>query len=681
MYVAGGNPRRTTFSGKRTISGWKLTNTYYYSRERFSSRHTMLNNNSSSIFLALLLFVYPISAFPGETRSQRYAPGEVLVKFREGLSTARAASIHRAHGFKAAGRLKRTHIDRIVIPDGWSVEEAVSFYTAHPDVDYAEPNYIRRAFLTPNDPHFNELWGLHNTGQTDGTWDADIDALEAWDIQTDCSGLVIAVLDTGADLDHEDLGDNIWKNMNEDWIDGVPGNDNNDNDGNGKIDDYYGWDFVNEDNDPDDDNSTDEEYHGTHVTGIIAAWGDNGVGITGVCWSASTMQLKMLDSWGDGTVSDECAAIEYAIDSGATIMNLSFGGADYSKAEYDALQLARDAGVLAIAAAGNEDTNNDDAPIYPASYDLDNIISVTATDDNDELPSWANYGITSVDVAAPGVDIYSTKAGDSYQYTSGSSMATPHVVGLAALLWATNSTLTYSQVKALILNGVDIKSSLEGIILSGGRINAQSSFMADTLAAPANLFATAVSTHQIDLSWNDISYGESGFEIERRQGSTGAYTLIGTTDADTESFSDMGLQDSSVYFYRARAYKHGINSGYSREAHAPAAPSGLSVKWVSASQIDLSWQDNSSHEAGFKIERKTGYEGGYAEIATVNSDVTSYSDTGLSMVLEYLYRVQAYHAGGISLYSNEAISTIHSSSDDNPCCFIATAVHCPKNHP
>jgi subtilisin family serine protease len=656
-------------------------------------------SKSPTILFMLLLLAYPISVFSElstpsqtlllegggrggvekkasvynqDTRRLEYMPGELLVRFREGVSTARATSIHRSLGFEVIERLKDIHIDRIVIPDGWGVDEAVCLYNADPDVVYAEPNYIRRAFLTPNDPHFNELWGLQNTGQTGGIQDADIDAPEAWDTQTDCSSVVIAIHDTGADLDHEDLKENIWRNTGEDWSNGSPGSNGVDDDSNGRIDDYYGWDFVNGDNDPDDDNSTEEEYHGTHITGIIAARGNNSVGITGVCWSATTMQLKILDSAGEGTVADELSAIQYAIDNGANIINLSLGGPGYSMGEYEAIKSARDAGMLFIAAAGNDGTDNDELPVYPASYELDNIIAVAATDHNDDLPSWANYGLTSVDVAAPGFEIFSTKAGDSYQFISGSSMATPHVAGLAALIWAHDSTLAYSQVKDLILNGVDVKSALEGKLLSGGRINAYNSLLKSP-SAPSDLFAAAVSASQIALSWTDNSYGETGFKIERKTDAGGTYSQMAAVSSGVTSYRDTGLTASTAYFYRVRAYNNSSNSFYSNEAHAPAAPSNLFAEGVSTSQIDLSWTDNSGNEAGFKIERKTGTGGTYSEIATVDADVTSYSDTGLSEESLHIYRVRAYHSGGISLYSNEAGATTYCSgcgSDHG--CFIAT---------
>jgi len=295
---------------------------------------------------------------------------------------------------------------------------------------------------------------------------SDVDAPEAWNLRTDCQEATIAVLDTGADLNHEDLLDNIWLNTDE--------TENAlDDDANGYVDDTIGWDFVNNDNDPTDD--YDPYYHGTHVLGIVAANGNNGIGTTGICWSASVMILKTLDSAGEGTVSDEIDAIDYAIENGAKIINMSFGGYGYSEAEFDAITRARDAGVLLVAAVGNLGRDNDLAPVYPACYELENIISVAATDLTDHLADLSNYGAYSVDVAAPGVSIYSTKPGDSYQYGSGTSMAAPYVSGLAALIRAEDVSLTWAEAKDIIFDGVDTKKCLEGLVLTGGRINANRS--------------------------------------------------------------------------------------------------------------------------------------------------------------------------------------------------------------
>ncbi len=412
-----------------------------------------------------------------------YVPGELLVKYK---SSVRAAALGHSGGRLNAFTLRRfkavgIHHERI--PEDMTVEEALEICEDDPDVEYAEPNYVRQISAMPDDLDFGVLWGLNNTGQTGGLLDADIDAVEAWGdaakLRVGSKDVVVAVLDTGADLDHEDLTNNIWRNTGEDWVNGSPGNDGMDNDNNGKTDDYYGWNFVNSDNNPDDDNG-----HGTHVSGTIGAEGDNGTGITGVNWTAAIMCLKTFDSSGSGSVADEIEALDYAISNGARVINASYSGSFYSELEYQAIEDARDAGILFVAAAGNGgDDNvgpgwdNDVAgqAVYPACYDLDNIISVAATNHNDTLASFSNYGVTSVDVAAPGVNIYSTKAGGDYRFMSGTSMATPHVAGLAVLIWAEDLNLTYLQVKNRILNGVDVLSSLTGKVLTAGRINANTS--------------------------------------------------------------------------------------------------------------------------------------------------------------------------------------------------------------
>lgn len=417
--------------------------------------------------LLFFLTLCPFSAFAQGPWGTPFVPGEVLVKFRSDVSTKRAASLQLYSTGPTVTRFPiAKDLECVKLPPDITVEDAVGAYNQLPEVQYAEPNYIRRAFLKPSDPSFFKLWGLHNTRQTAGKRDADIDGPEAWNTQTGNSNIVIAVMDTGADWDHEDLSSNIWTNSYE-TEDGVDG------DGNGYIDDLIGWDFVNDDNDPYDDDV--EQYHGTHVSGTIAAVGDNGIGVVGVNWSASIMLLKILGAGGQGSVAEEIAAIDYAIQNGARIINASLGGSGYSSAEYDAITRARDAGILFVAAAGNDGWNTDLIPVYPACHHLDNIIAVAATDENDRLASFSNYGVTSVDVAAPGVSIYSTSGGNSYQYLSGTSMAAPHVSGLAALLWADDDALTWSEAKARILANVDAKIALEGRILTGGRINANRS--------------------------------------------------------------------------------------------------------------------------------------------------------------------------------------------------------------
>jgi subtilisin family serine protease len=316
-------------------------------------------------------------------------------------------------------------------------------------VEYIEPNYILKADGTPNDPDFSKLWGLKKIG------------LEtAWDRITSSSEIVIAIIDSGIDYTHPDLVANMWKNPGE-----IPGN-GIDDDGNGYIDDVYGFDFANGDGDPLDDFS-----HGTHCAGTIAAVGNNGIGVVGVNWTAKLMALKFLDKTGHGDTAKAIAAIEYAIQMKAKILSNSWGRGE-GRALKDAIQSAQDRGILFVAAAGNETADTDTFPHYPASYDLDNIISVTATDQNDNWGTFSNYGAISVDLAAPGVDIYSTLPGGAYGYKEGTSMATPHVTGVAALVWAANPTFTYQQVKDRILTSVDPIAALKGKTVTGGRLNA-----------------------------------------------------------------------------------------------------------------------------------------------------------------------------------------------------------------
>jgi subtilisin family serine protease len=424
-----------------------------------------LSKSLPILFIFLVFIFFPVSAFSDDKEKGRFVPGELLVKFRSQVSKRVATSLHnriKAH------RTKRFHIvqnlEHIKLPVHLTVEDALRFYRGLPEVEYAEPNYVRKAFLTPNDPSFSSLWGLHNTGQNGGgTPDADIDGPEAWDIQTGNSNFIVAVLDTGADWDHEDLAANIWINPGE-----IAGN-GLDDDGNGKVDDVRGWDFVNDDNNPDDDRP---DSHGTHVSGTIGARGNNDKGITGVCWAMSLMTLKAFPSSGEGSTLDIIDAGQYAINMGARILNASFGGDEYSQSEYEAIQSANESGVLIVAAAGNDGGNNDSTPVYPASYDVANIISVAASDRDDGLASFSNYGVVSVDVAAPGKSIYSTKLGDTYQLLQGTSMAAPHVSGLAALIWSNNPFLTHLLVKEIILDTVDPLDSMDGKVLTGGRINA-----------------------------------------------------------------------------------------------------------------------------------------------------------------------------------------------------------------
>lgn len=339
------------------------------------------------------------SLFKGKNKNINYVAGEVLVKFKEGTTQDKAAQIMNSFGNKGVKSLfsatkgKNSLVKKIKLKSGIEVEKAVAQYAAHPDVEYAEPNYIYRAFKTANDPSYNLLWGLKNTGQsvnsTPGTSGKDINAEEAWEKITDCNDVIVAVLDTGINYNHRDLAPNMW-------------------DG-GFTYPNHGYNFVDNNTDPMDLNG-----HGTHCAGIIGAKGNDAKGVVGVCWQVKLMAVRVLDAAGGGTSDTIAQGIVFAVVNGAHVINASLGG-EYDNTVKNAVEYARDNGVIIVAAAGNEGTSDFDES-YPAAYgagtyQYNNVISVAAVDQKGNLADFSNYGTSWVDIAAPGVDILSSWPG------------------------------------------------------------------------------------------------------------------------------------------------------------------------------------------------------------------------------------------------------------------------------
>jgi subtilisin family serine protease len=338
----------------------------------------------------------------------------------------------------------------LVRSTGASLDTVENWLSADKEVAAFEEDSLRQIESTPNDSSVSQLWGMSK-----------IDAYNAWNISTGSTGagsVVVAVIDTGVDYTHRDLAANIWTNPN-------AGRD-------GFGYDLHGYDFANNDSDPMDDNG-----HGTHVAGTIGAVGNNGTGVAGVNWAVSLMPLKFMTASGSGYMSDAVRAINYATMERSVygvnvrVINASWGGGGYSAAMQTAIQAAGNAGIMFVVAAGNDHANNDTTPHYPSSYTNSNIIAVAATDQNDRLASFSCYGATSVDLAAPGVSIYSTLPGNRYGSLSGTSMATPFVAGAAALAWSINPNATVADIRNALLQGVDHLSALSGKVASGGRLD------------------------------------------------------------------------------------------------------------------------------------------------------------------------------------------------------------------
>ena len=443
----------------------------------------------------------------------KFAPGHILIKFKVGidistpdkaLAAVKTITKNADVSFADVSSIKpllskevvaqhtekknRFGLDRwvlVTVDKGTNILYEVEKYKNSDIVEYAEPNYLYTTCYIPNDEYFDEQWALYNTGQTGGIPDADIDAPEAWDIETGDANVTIAIIDTGVDWDHPDLAANIWVNPGEDLNgNGVvdPSDFNGvDDDNNGFVDDIRGWDFVDTDNAvyPGEDGTIrdndpmDFHGHGTHCSGIASAVTNNAIGVAGVCWNCKIMPVRSgyTGEYGGGYLDDDdiVAALVYAADNGADVISMSWGGYSDSQMIRDAIDYAYSMGVVLVAAAGNDAS---DWMSYPAAYD--NVIAVAATDNNDHRAYFSNYG-SWVDVSAPGVEIKSTLFNDTYVSWSGTSMACPHVAGLAALLLALKPSCSNYKIAERIISttdNIDVLNSGYESLLGSGRINA-----------------------------------------------------------------------------------------------------------------------------------------------------------------------------------------------------------------
>jgi len=497
--------------------------------------------------------------------ARQYADDDIIVKLKDTSDTledadlpefvlkTRGATLERLAP-KARGGINLIHLNGSV-----SVEQAIALAQADPRVEYAEPDYILHTTdRTPDDPFFPQMWGLSNPfqGLAGVPSPADIGATHAWGITTGSDDLVVAITDTGVDVSHPDLAANVWQNPRE-----IPGN-GIDDDGNGFTDDVNGWNFFNRNNSV--YVSASEDYHGTHVSGTIGAVGNNGLGTAGVAWHVKLMVLKFLGGpEGEGKSSKAVKAINYVIAQksrgvNVRVINASWGGGGNSQSLHDALAAAGNAGILFVCAAGNGDIHhigfdNDEMPSFPTAFaqNMSNVISVAAIDQADQLPVFSNFGHNTVSVAAPGVFIYSTLP-NTYGQLNGTSMASPHVAGIAALLFANNPALTPAQVKDRIIRTAEPITALASKTASSGRANAYFA-LTDRIAPVSKPVITNAKVSKKAITIDGLGFlpGSSIIEVE-------GVTLAGDVVYD----GSYGLANGSLTRLTVQAGKKPIKKAF-----------------------------------------------------------------------------------------------------------------------
>jgi subtilisin family serine protease len=584
----------------------------------------------------------------------KYDPYTVLVRFRADASeAARDAAVQLVGGTV----LERYTLvpDLMQIEVSGSVETAITKLSQLKSVEYAEFNYVLHAdALIPNDPGFSQCWGMLNTGQTinsvpvdPGVAGADARATDAWSVRTGDPSFVIAVIDSGTLVTHPDLAANIWVNPGEIAGNGI------DDDANGFIDDVNGWDFFSRDNNPSDPG------HGTHTAGTIGAVGNNGIGVAGVAWQCKIMPVRFLGPAG-GLLTDGILAIQYVAGKGVKVSNNSWGGGPFMQSLFDAIAATRAIGHVFVASAGNNSQNSDLFPAYPAAYNLDNIISVAATDNNDGRASFSNYGPISCDIGASGVNILSTYD-VGYAYMSGTSMAGPHVAGAVALVYMQNPTFTYAQVKNQILATSRPVASLSGLCVTGGVLNIAAAL--GVVAPPVNrapvVTITSPTAGAAFSTGTAITFTGSATDAEdgdrtaslvwtsnlQGQIGVGATFIVSNLAAGTHTITARATDTAGLAGTLTRSIS--VTAPV-----APTTPTGLRLTRT-VNTVSVSWTDRSNNESGFQIRREQRVAGVWMNIITVGSvaaNIVSFLNTGVPTG-EYRYSVRAVNGVTASVWT------------------------------
>lgn len=689
----------------------------------------MFHKQIGIVFFVFMLLAMGPWAAADESIQPPFVEGEILVKYRNALTKQQTTYYRSVWHLSDVHTFKKSGIHKVKLPDGMTVNQAVDLYRSDPNVLYVEPNYRYRIQAVPDDPRIGYLWGLENQGQwvngSTGTPGADLNANKAWSLETGSRSIVVAVVDSGVDLDHPDLKANLWANPDE-----IPGN-GIDDDKNGFVDDVLGWDFADNDNLP-----YDSLGHGTHVAGIIGAAGNNGKGVTGVCWQVSIMPLRFITATEYGTTADAIAAIEYADDKGANIINLSWGGTHYSQALKAAIEATN---AVVVCAAGNQGFNLDVTPLYPASYDSDNIISVAASD-ADDYPTWfTNYGTIRADMMAPGIDIFSTVPDRRTVFADDFAAEDDWTFGGTGNRWGMEWAMDGRRVLAVSANASSYENSAdtwaaitEPVNLLG-RYGTRMEFQVSGIVADVgDRLSVEASTDK--SHWRRLRIGlEDDETAETITGSLPAWQsaavdlgpfddnaavylrfrffsdLTGTangysiTDLKITCAGGASSEENYQYFQgtsMSAAYASGVAaliltrqssltpaevklimetsvdrkpqlSGYvatagrinAYNALESVASVTLKTQTLASDRISLDWTIRKAVSSGFEIWRRAGDNGEFITIAIAGPDEVGYTDSGLSADTTYVYRILTLNGETRTGYSNEASATTFSSPE------------------
>lgn len=560
---------------------------------------------------------------PGEPFGSPYeqVPGEIIVRYKDSISSPSRAAMHAQLGIKAIRTFKHVgKMDLVKLPPDMTVQRAVKKFLEYPDIEYAEPNYRVRAQALPNDPQFSSQWALYNTGSPYGTAGADINAPAAWDLTTGDKKVVVAVIDTGVDYTHPDLASNMFRNGAD--CDG----DGTDDDNNGYVDDCVGISVVAGNPDPMDDDS-----HGTHVAGIIGAAGNNSVGIAGVNWNTSILACKFLDSQGSGSIAGAIACLDYLADMkdrGVNIVasNNSWGFGVFSKALRDAIDAQLKRGILFITAAGeaSDPSDNEYRQTQPCSCYLPNIICVASTGNIDNLSNFSFYGKRVVHLGAPGQGIMSTVpvSYGSYQTMTGTSMAAPFVTGTVALVYARYPGSNWLSVRNRLLAGGDVKEGLAATTITGRRLNAYGALTCTDSTVIGRLrpldapLMVAVGT-SIELSVLHINCNGPNGEVAVTVSPTGETVTL----RDTGLGTDLAAGD-------------GIYTGY----WAPSSGGEYTLAFPNGDNIVV--KVDPDLQPGFPVKGYSGYGSGAGVAHTLVANVKG--NSGLQIFTTGLYQGPLY---------------------------------------